>query len=243
MNSGIHIFDNADELFRGGAERFCELAKEAITQRGAFHVALAGGTTPRGLYRLLSTPEFVAKVPWSGVHLYFGDERCVPPDDRESNFRMVKENLLDRLTGDKPVINRVMAELPPEEAAADYQDRLEKQLPGNTQGQPRFDLVLLGMGADGHIASLFPDTPILHETEKSVSALYVDKLESWRISLTLPVIHHARHIMLLVSGGKKADILRHIHHTTPCAAPLPIQMLMCKSSVEWYLDKDAAQQL
>jgi 6-phosphogluconolactonase len=243
METGIHIFNSISELFSGAAQRFCALAADAIGKRGSFHVAMAGGSTPAGMYRLLATPGFAKKLSWPDSHLYFGDERCVPPDDSNSNFRMIKETLLDNLTGEKPSVHRIMGELPPAEAAADYQQVLRQQLPRNSDGWPCFDLVLLGMGTDGHIASLFPDTPALHETEQSVSALYVEKLESWRITLTLPVINHARHIMLLVSGEKKADILRHIHHTSPCVAPLPIQMLICKNQVEWYLDKSAARQL
>jgi 6-phosphogluconolactonase len=243
MKTGIHIFNSTSELFSGAAQRFCALAADAIGEHGSFHVALAGGSTPSGMYRLLATPDYAKKLSWPDIHLYFGDERCVPPDHNNSNFRMVKESLLDKLTNATPAVHRIMVELPPAEAAADYQRVLQQQLPRDSDGQPRFDLVLLGMGADGHIASLFPDTPVLHEAEKSVSALYVEKLASWRITLTLPVINHARHIMLLVSGDNKADILRHIHNTPPCAALLPIQMLICKNAVEWYLDRSAARHL
>lgn len=241
MQANLHIFDSLEELFQRSAEQFLKLSEQAIASRGSFHAALAGGSTPRRLYQLLSSPGYAEAVQWKNIHLYFGDERCVPPDHINSNYRMVKETLLPGLGKTLPTLHRIRTELPPDKAAEDYASVLHQQLPRDSDGNIYLDLVLLGVGSDGHVASLFPGTPILEERERTVAAVYVEKLCSWRISLTLPVINRARQIIILVSGEKKADILRHVHHAIPCAAPLPVQLLKPEGKLDWYLDSDAAQ--
>ena len=243
MAAGLRIFATEKELHQGCAEEFVSLAGTAIEQRGSFHVALAGGNTPEGLYRLLATPRFAKRIDWQRLHLYFGDERCVPADDPASNFRMVQQALLNHIDIAPTHIHRVLTELPPEQAASSYESTLQQQLPQDSDGRPRFDLVLLGMGPDGHTASLFPRSTILGERERAVAAVFVEKLDSWRISLTLPTINRARSIRLLVCGEKKADVLRHVLRDIPDAAPLPVQLLEPEGELTWYVDKSAAMHL
>lgn len=231
----LHILPDPDALYRAAAERLLELGNQALAERGAFHLALAGGTTPRGLYALLGSE--AARLDWSRVHLYFGDERSVPPEHRASNYRMVREALLDRLSA-APQVHRIAGELAPQRAAADYAALLRRHLPADG-----FDLVLLGLGPDGHIASLFPDGAALHQRQQTVVADYVPKLDSWRITLTLPALNRARHVMLLVSGAHKADVLRHVLCNIADANPLPVEMLHPKGPLEWFIDAQAARHI
>lgn len=231
--SRVLIFDQPERLFEQCAERILQLAREVLKSQERFHLALAGGTTPQELYRYLSKSD---APEWQRTEFYFGDERSVPPDHPDSNFRMVRETLLAPLGIAEASVHRIHAELPPHEAAERYLETLQK-LPQENH-LPRFDLVLLGMGADGHIASLFPGSPLLDEEEEPFGANYIDKLESWRLSLTLPAINSARHIILLVSGSKKADIVRHVLHGSSDAVPLPVELL-ARENLEWFLDREA----
>jgi len=243
MPSALHIHDNAAALFEATAKRIVELGNEAITQRGEFHIALSGGNTPRALYRCLGAPPMREKLDWSRVHLWFSDERCVPPEHADSNYRMAIEALLNRLPVDIGQFHRMEGELTPEVAAQRYGNALSL-LPHDSDGTPRFDLVLLGLGADGHIASLFPDTSALEVTTMPVVALHATLLQSWRLTLTFPVLNHARHLLILVSGEKKADVLRHIFCMPTGARPLPVQLLKpAEGALEWYIDRDAARYL
>ncbi len=234
----IDILPDETALYRAGAERFVALAAEAIAARGAFHVALAGGSTPKGLYALLATAEFAPRLDWSRVHLYFGDERMVPPQHEQSNYRMVRESLLDHLATAPAAVHRIAGELEPQQAAAAYADELAHSLP-----QHGFDLVLLGMGPDGHVASLFPGTDALARRKPAAVAVYVPKLESWRITLTLPAINHAGHVLVLVSGTRKSDVVRHVLRNISHAMPLPVELLRPRGTMEWLLDDAAATHL
>jgi 6-phosphogluconolactonase len=243
MGRNIHILKDATELASAAARRVVDLAERAVAEHGAFHLALAGGSTPQGLYHVLARPEFSEKIPWEKVRVYFGDERNVPPDHADSNYRMARKSLLEHVPIPAEQIFRMHGEDPPEEAAAAYAQVLKRELPADGNGWPQFDLVLLGMGPDGHTASLFPNTDILDSREHAVDAVHVPKLDTWRISLTFPTINAARHVAILVSGEKKADVTRHVLCHTPGAAPLPIQMVRPSGPVEWYLDADAAMHL
>jgi 6-phosphogluconolactonase len=234
--SKVLIFEHAELLYAQAAKRIAQLAGEALQKQERFHIALAGGTTPQELYRHLRDLPADAVPHWQRIEFYFGDERCVPPDDPESNYRMAREELLEPLGIAETAVHRIPAELPPQEAAAQYLEILRK-LPQDNH-LPQFDLVLLGMGADGHIASLFPGSKLLEEKEAAFGANYVTKLEKWRLSLTLPVINNARHILLLVSGSKKADIVRHVLQGRSGAAPLPVELLE-REHLEWFLDREA----
>lgn len=233
----LHVLPDQAALFRVAAERLLELGIQAIAERGAFHLALAGGATPQGLYALLSSPALAGRLDWGRVQLYFGDERSVPPEHRDSNYRMVRESLLDHLAA-APQVHRIAGEQAPEQAAADYAALLQRQLPADG-----FDLILLGLGPDGHVASLFPGSDALNQHRQAVVATYVPTLDSWRITLTFPVLNHARHLLLLVSGAHKADVLRHVLHNIAHANPLPVEMLRPKGQLEWFVDAQAARHI
>jgi 6-phosphogluconolactonase len=202
----IEIVDNAAALAKRAAEIFIEAAREAIQARGRFEVALSGGSTPRATYELLATPQYAEQVDWENVHAWWGDERCVGPEDAASNYRMAREALLSKVAIPEGNVHRMRGELEPEEAAQAY----EAELAAHFGNEVRFDLALLGLGEDGHTASLFPGSAALEERERRVAANWVEKLESWRITLTYPVLNAARKALFLVQGAKKAGILRAV---------------------------------
>jgi len=225
----VHVSADLSELSAACAERWINLAGRAIAARGHFHAALTGGATPRKLYEM---------------HIYFGDERCVPPDHPDSNFRMAHEALLRYVPIPAQQIHRMQGELPDAHAAAQaYAELLVAHAPASADGNVQFDLVLLGLGTDGHIASLFPATPVLQERKQLAAAVYVGKLQSWRISLTLPVINNAGQILMLVASEGKAEIVRLALEKEPQSPPLPVQMIAPAGGMDWYLDQAAAQQL
>jgi len=239
----LRIYSDTDALIKAVAERWVVLADNAITARGKFHVVLSGGSTPRDLYHCLSQSPYKERIAWEHIHIYFGDERTVPADHADSNYRMAKEALLDHVPIPASQIHRIEGEAEdPHQAALAYTQELTGNLPLSAQGVVQFDLLLLGVGPDGHIASLFPSTPVLHERARMVEAVHVEKLDTWRITLTLPVIDHARHVLILVSGAGKADIMRDIFASQP-TPPYPVQLINPQGMLEWHLDKAAAAEL
>jgi 6-phosphogluconolactonase len=202
----IESYPDAAGLTQAAAERFSALATQALTRQGQFAVALSGGSTPRATYELLASEAFAPCINWPRVHVFWGDERCVPPDHPDSNYRMAREALLDRVPIPAENVHRIQGELSPEQAAIAYQAELEAALGADG----RFDLILLGMGMDGHTASLFPGTAAIHERTRWVVSHYVEKLDAWRVTLTLSVIDAARHVLFLVSGAAKAEPLARI---------------------------------
>lgn len=240
MNQRLHIHSDRARLSQRTANRVAEIACEAIAQRGAFRIALAGGNTPRGLYRCLAAPSHTSRIDWTRVHIYFGDERCVPLDHPDSNYRMAREAMLDRVPIPSSQVHP-LCQTPqePEDDAARYARLLDEQLPATADGMPVFDLILLGLGSDGHTASLFPGTPILDERSRSVAAVHVPKLDSWRVSLTLPVLDHARRLLFLVAGGDKAAMVEQVLGPAN-GEPVPVQRIQARGEVEWHLDADAA---
>jgi 6-phosphogluconolactonase len=238
----IQIFDDAMEVARAAADRFIELAREAITEQGRFTVALAGGSTPKRAYELLASDEYKAKIDWSKVHIFFGDERCVPPDDSESNYRMANEALLSRLPIPLKNIHRMNGVGDAVANARLYEDELRTYF--NDAAWPRFDLVLLGLGDDGHTASLFPGTQVLHEREAWVAANWVEKFGAYRITLTAPAINHAAHIVFLVTGENKAARLWEVLNGEHDPQRLPAQLIQPPDgSLEWFVDKAASAHL
>jgi len=237
----VEILDDTATLYHAAAERIIHIAREALDARGHFHLALAGGSTPQGLYELLATPDYIGRVEWARTSVYFGDERCVPPDDTRSNYRMAREALLDHVPIPPVQVHRMAGEAPPRQAATDYGRLLQGQLPHDSEGRLRFDLVLLGMGSDGHTASLFPKTDILKKRKAPVAAVFVPQVEMWRLSLTFPTLNNARHLLLLAAGPRKADIIRHLLNEHPDAQPLPLQMVRPRGTWEWLLDRAAAR--
>ena len=214
----IEVHSDTAHLNRAAAEHFVRLAQAATATQGSFAVALCGGTTPTGMYRLLATPEFADRVEWPRVHVFWGDERCVAPDHADSNYRMAHDSLLRHVPLAEENIHRIPAELEPEQAATRYEEVLRRfftgDLPkraklGEGMGQ-RFDLVLLGMGEDGHAASLFPASQAIREEKRWVVADYVAKIAAWRITLTPVVINAAAHVVFLVTGHSKSKMLQQV---------------------------------
>jgi len=240
----IIICRDAGDLALKAAEQFVLLADAAIARSGRFAVALSGGSTPRALYELLGSAGYRDRVDWPRVRLFWGDERCVPPDHPESNFRMVQETLLAKVRMPPENIHRMMGEKAPAEAAAAYEQELREFFALQPGQMPRFDLILLGLGEDGHTASLFPGTSALDETERWVIAVYVEKLQSHRLTLTLPVINAASQVTFLVSGASKARIVSEILASDSAPLDYPAAKVRpVDGRLAWIIDRDAAWNL
>jgi 6-phosphogluconolactonase len=233
----LRVHPDAAGLARAAAEHFVTLATAAIAAHGQFVVALSGGSTPRATYTLLANDELAARVDWPRVRVFWGDERCVPPDHAGSNYRMARETLLDHVPLPTRNVHRIQGELPPDQAATAYQAELEAVLGAGGQ----FDLILLGMGEDGHTASLFPSTVALHEQTRWVVAQYVDKLSAWRVTLTPVAINAAAHVTFLVSGVGKAERLREVLDGPHQPDVLPAQIVRpTDGRLLWLVDAAAA---
>lgn len=235
------IFENSSSLHTAAADYFVNTYLSTTANGALFHVALSGGSTPKYLYQLLTKSPHAEKIHWANVHIYFGDERFVPQTHKDSNFNMAKGALLQHVTIPQENIHAVQTDLATAQLAADnYQHMLTQHLPQSSDGHFQFDLVLLGLGADGHTASLFPDTPILQEQKRLVDAVYVEKLDSWRTSLTYPAINHAKHILLLSEGEGKVDIIHALTKTQQASPQYPVAAIQPSNVMRWYIDKTAA---
>lgn len=212
MKTEIQIVSNADELARAAATEFVERAARAVQTRGIFSVALSGGTTPRSMYSLLAIETSLrAQVPWEHIHFFWGDERHVPPDHADSNYRMACEAMLARVPVPAANIHRIKSEYADARSAADeYEKGLREFFKLAPHELPRFDLVLLGMGPDGHTASLFPGMDALGEYARLVVVNWVEKFKAFRITMTLPVLNNAASVIFFVSGAEKAAVLRDV---------------------------------
>ena len=237
------IKPNIESVCLAAADAILRLAKQSVSERGEFNLALSGGSTPKKLFQILAKPPYSTSIPWGKTRIFFGDERCVPPTHPDSNFAMASNALLKHINIDPLRVHRVQAELEPEDAANAYHTVLGGYLPLNNANQAVFDLILLGLGDDGHVASLFPDTDILEEKEKRAAAVWVEKHNSWRISITLPTINSARNVWLLVTGEGKRDIVDRIFNYSSDVEPLPVERLNPQTGVTWYLDEAAAKWL
>jgi 6-phosphogluconolactonase len=206
----VLVCPDLDALSREAAGLFARAVEESVARSGRFTVALAGGSTPRRLYELLALEPWLGRVPWEKVHVFFGDERCVPPEHPDSNYRMTREALLDRVPLPPENVRRMEGERPAEEAARRYEAGLREFFGLATDELPRLDLVLLGLGPDGHTASLFPGTAALGERRRIVVANRVDKLGSDRLTLTVPALNASRRVVFLVSGAEKASVLHEV---------------------------------
>lgn len=238
----IEVHDDTQELALAAAELFVEAAAEAIDQRGEFRVALAGGSTPREAYQRLSGADLAPMVSWRNVQLFWGDERCVPPTHPDSNFRLARDSFLDKVPIPQLNVHRIEGEAEPKQAARDYVEELRAVFGGRKR--PRFDLILLGMGADGHTASLFPNSSAVREKRRWVVAHHVDQPDSWRVTLTPPVLNAARRVVFLVAGKEKAERLHEVLRGERDPERLPAQIVRPKEgSVVWLLDKAVAAKL
>jgi 6-phosphogluconolactonase len=211
----------------------------SIAQRGVFNFALAGGSTPGPVYELLAAD---TDIDWSRCHIFWSDERCVPPDHAESNYRLAREMLLDRLPHAPSLVARMEGELPPEKAAAAYEKAIRETVPVEEAGIPRLDLILLGMGDDGHTASLFPGSKALQITDPLVAADYVSKFDAFRLTLTYPLLNAGHHVLILVSGASKAATLHTVLHGPHQPHNYPVQGVQpTTGQFRWLVDADAAQ--
>lgn len=238
---GVMVCPDASTVARSAARFFVEWAWQSIAQQGAFRVALAGGTTPRAMYRSLAGAEYRLQVDWGKVHIFWGDERCVPPDHPDSNYGMARSELLLRVPIPPQNVHRMETEREVLGRAAEaYEELLRKELPTDSHGFPRFDLILLGMGADGHTASLFPGTRGVRGTSRWVSTPKNPNDGSRRMTLTIPVINAARRVLFVVCGSEKAEALRAVvHHEQD--PPLPAELVVVPEGERFLLvDEKAA---
>ncbi|HEY2586840.1 MAG TPA: 6-phosphogluconolactonase [Tepidisphaeraceae bacterium] len=232
----IKVMPDPAALAAEGAERFVNVAREAIAERGQFAVALAGGHTPEAMFRLLAQEPYRSRVEWEKVQAFFGDERFVPPDSDQSNYRMARETLLSHVPVPGDNVYRIRGEIDPNEAAIEYGQMLKDKF-----GDGGLDLILLGMGPDGHTASLFPGTEALHETKHRAVANFVPKLNTWRVTLTAPFINRARHVLFLVAGADKAERVSEILEGPRDPERLPSQLIQpVDGTLTWILDAAAA---
>jgi 6-phosphogluconolactonase len=241
LNRRLEIFETVDELSIRGAELFVGEAATAIAGRGRFSVALPGGSTPRPLFRMLATDEYLAKTDWERIHFFWTDERCVPPEHPDSNYKLASDLLLSKLPiTDTANIHRIPGEMVPDLAALAYEQNLRNFF--IDQPLPSFDLIMLGVGVDGHTASIFPGERLIDDVSRSAVAVYVEKLASHRVTMTLPVLNNAHKVVFLVTGMEKSGIVHDIlvdnRPQYPAAMVKPTG-----DAVIWLLDRDAASAL
>ena len=262
--SQVRIFNETDELYRAAAERIAHLSQLAVAREGRFALLLAGGNTPRRLYALLASPNYSIHIDWANTHLFWGDERAVPLSDPKSNYRMVSETLLSRVAVPWQNIHRIEGELPPEEAAERYEEELRQFFqtsrlrissprdeiqnpqseirnsvgPAQPEGYATFDLALLGLGADGHTASLFPGSPALQETARL--AVAVPEADPPRVTLTFPALNACAEVLFLVAGAAKAPALAAVLEGPPDLVPPAGRVRPEQGEVLWLVDRAAA---
>ena len=237
------VWPDPESVAFAAAQLFSDAAEHAVSTRGLARVAISGGSTPKAMFALLADPNqpFAASVPWSKLHLYWVDERCVPPADADSNYRMTNEALLSKVPLPATQIYRMEGELPPDEAASRYETTLRNSMKLEGAESPAFDLLLLGMGDDGHTASLFSHTAALEEMGRLVVANHVVQKETWRITLTFPVINQARQVCFLIEGQAKSKVLAEVLTGPRDPERLPSQLIRPSSgSLRFLLDEAAA---
>ncbi|MFZ2488349.1 MAG: 6-phosphogluconolactonase [Anaerolineae bacterium] len=235
----ITVFPDKTSWTAGAAEFLLEQANTALAQRGRWTVALAGGNTPRPVYELLATPDYTDRLlDWSRVFVFFSDERCVPPADARSNYAMARAALLDRVPLPAANVLRMAGEDDPAQAAFAYEQALQHFF---RTPAPVFDLICLGLGDNGHTASLFPGTASLRERNHAIAAQYVEVMQSWRLTMTLPLINAARHVAFLVEGAGKAAVVQQVQHGAYQPDVLPAQLIQPQpGQLHWLLDAAAA---
>lgn len=243
MTPQLLIFETHKELFSFAAMYVAHVAQQAVEERGRFLMTLAGGGTPQPLYELLADTAFMSGMPWAQTHVFWGDERCVPPDEAGSNFGQAKGVLLDKVAIPAGNIHPINGTLPPQASATDYANTLA-QFADSGLAWPRFDLVLLGMGSDGHTASLFPGSAPAGQTPTlAVTATYQDRPAN-RVTLTPAVFNTAHHTLFLVTGASKAPAISAIHGSNHDEKTWPAQRIQPeKGKLLWLLDRPAGQHL
>jgi 6-phosphogluconolactonase len=239
----VSVFPDRSALMQAAAESVTQLAERYIQKRGRFDWALAGGKTPEALYRLLAGPPLATRIDWTRVHFFWSDERCVPPDHADSNYRMARESLLDRVAPPRANVHRLRGELPPPLAASRYEQELSALASAASTSPadpPRLDLILLGMGADGHTASLFPGSAALTESKRWVVATSIAGRDAARLTFTLPLLNAAANVLFLVAGSDKARALAQVS-TPEDPERLPAHRVQPVSGeLTWLVDSEAA---
>jgi 6-phosphogluconolactonase len=237
MKPEIVIVPDFAGVTRRTAELFTEAAERSIASKGRFSAALSGAATPQAFHRLLSEPPFRGRIDWTKTHLFFGDERAVPADDPECNYRMARESLISRVPIPPGNVHRMPADRPDLAAAAsEYEAEIRSVIGGTV---PVFDLIHLGIGEDGHTASLFPGGPALAESKRLVVESYAESLKSWRMTFTLPLINRADCVLFMADGRRKTDAVRRA--LTEDGDPVPARFVRPESGkLIWILDKEAS---
>lgn len=240
----VRVFSRPEDLFEAAAEEFILSANAAVREKGHFDVALSGGSTPKTLYSLLANKP-ADTIPWREIRFFWGDERHVPPDHPDSNYRMANEAMLSLVPIDPKNVFRVLAENPDASAAAaQYEQTLHSILGTAKQGVPRFDLIFLGLGPDAHTASLFPGTKALQEKSRLVVSNWVDKFKTDRITLTLPVINHAAQVMFLVTGKDKAAAVSAVFDDQSNPEQFPAKLVKPTDGIlTWLIGQEAAAEM
>jgi 6-phosphogluconolactonase len=237
----IQVYPDLESLSRAAADLLVMQANLAVAARGRFSVALSGGATPRRTYELLAAPSFKDQAPWDRVHVFWGDERCVPLNDPRSNARMAQDAWLDHVPIPRDQIHPMSCAGDPAAGARQYEAQVRKFFAGRP---PRLDLVLLGLGDDGHTASLFPGTPALEEREGWAAAVYLGKQNLDRVTLTAPLINQAAMVVFLVAGKSKAGVLQEVLHGPRDPGRLPAQLIQPQTGeLLWLVDLAAAARL
>jgi len=242
----IRILTDAEAISRAAAETIVEHVTESLQTRDVYSIALSGGSTPRRLYELLAHDAKLQKqIPWDRVHFFWGDERHAPPSHPDSNYRMADTALLSKVPIPSTNIHRIKAEdSDADKAAADYEQEIRRFFKIDAGQMPRFNCVLLGMGPDGHTASLFPGTSALEETKRLAVANWIEKFQSYRITLTGPLFNNADRILFLVGGIEKADTLKAVLEDDSKTTRFPVQLIQpTHAEVTWFLDQPAAGRL
>jgi len=245
MNQDLHIFENSELLANAAARAFTAAAADAVASRRSFIAALSGGSTPKALFSLLASPAYRGEIDWQAVHIFWGDERLVPADDPGSNYYHARHLLLSQVPIPSTQVHRVRGELPAGEAVEDYTTQLRESASMGL-AWPRFDLALMGLGADGHTASLFPGSTAVMEEERSVLAVTADYAgrPARRVTLTPPVFNSAQRILFLVTGKEKATALSAVLRAPKDVQQWPAQSIQPVSgSLTWFADRAAASQL
>ncbi len=234
----------ARDAYALSAQTIVDLAHQAVSARGKFTIALSGGSTPKKLYELLASPAWQAKLPWAQTEFFWGDERYVASTDVSSNFNMTQQAMLSKVKVPAERIHRVLTEKEPQDCAAAYEQEVRRVVPAGPDGIPEFDLVLLGLGTNGHTASLFPEQPGLHEKKKLVIAEYIDEVKMTRVTFSAPLINAARQIVFVSLGDDKATVVRDVVTGVFDPERLPAQLIRpFHGKLTWILDAGSAGKL
>jgi 6-phosphogluconolactonase len=242
----LHVSASASEVAKASAELFTDSIVAAVAARGLARIAISGGSTPKAMFALLADPAgpYLSRIPWDSLQLFWVDERCVPPTDADSNFRMTSEAMLSKVPLSPANVHRMEGELDPTVAAARYESEIRNTFKLEGAETPTFDLILLGMGDDGHTASLFPHTEGLNEMSPIVIANHVPQKDTYRITLTWPVINQGREVAFVIAGKDKAEVLSRVLTGPYDPETLPSQLIRPSSEqVTFLLDTAAAAQL